>query len=261
MGADSSLIFKPFEETGSQISHETVSSGQSWVTISPFVATISGQKTNVIAGYLSGDRNGATITIAGKRSSDSDFSDITTIKPDENGLFLWAVTTGHKDLDLFRITARTSSTAVQSNAVRFTVANEGPTIKPDNSLDVVSFETKIPTLVQTLVPTPSGGSSQPALTSLSISTSMTDPQVGESFLISGRLTDRSGNGVGGATITIDEAGYSGSDPLSTTQTDSDGSFEFSVGVSYAYTVGFVAHYQGDENYNRATSNTLTFTAH
>jgi len=90
---------------------------------------------------------------------------------------------------------------------------------------------------------------------------MTTPAVGESFSISGQLTDQDGNGVSGATITIDEEGYSGSDHLSTTQTDSDGSFEFSVGVAYAYTVGFVADYAGDENHNSAQSNTLTFTAY
>ena len=81
---------------------------------------------------------------------------------------------------------------------------------------------------------------------------MTNPAVGESFPVAGRLTDQNGNGISGASITIDEEGYSGSDHLSTAQTGSDGSFEFSVGVAYAYTVGFVAKYAGDEESQSCT---------
>ncbi|PKL60764.1 MAG: hypothetical protein CVV33_00995, partial [Methanomicrobiales archaeon HGW-Methanomicrobiales-4] len=142
---DSSLIVDPFAETSSRVLPKT--GGDIWVTISPFTASLSGQTTDMIAGYLSGDRNGATITIAGKRPSDTDFSDITTIKPDENGLFIWAFPAGLKDADLFRVTARSGSTEVQSNAIRFTTGSEDPIIQPV----VAPATTQIQTHTQTIV--------------------------------------------------------------------------------------------------------------
>ncbi|MFH0968053.1 MAG: hypothetical protein V1862_10260 [Methanobacteriota archaeon] len=126
-----SLTIVPYEFTTLSISPAPEpSSGQIWITISPFAASLSGQKTNLVAGYLSGDRTGATLTIAGKKPSDTDFSDITTIKPDENGLFIWAVPAGQKDVDLFRVTAKSGSTQVQSNAIRFTAVDEQPIVQP-----------------------------------------------------------------------------------------------------------------------------------
>ena len=126
----STLIIEPAQENTFEISPVSVSTADNWVTISPFAASLSGQKTYVLAGYLSGNRNGATITVAGKRASDTDFSDITTIKPDENGLFIWAVPAGLKDVDLFRVTAQSGSDHAQSNAIRFITGNNTPVINP-----------------------------------------------------------------------------------------------------------------------------------
>lgn len=253
IGQDSSVVILPDEEPPMQISS---SPGEIWVTISPFTATLSGQVTHMIAGYLGGDRAGATITISGKRSSDTDFSDITTIKPDDNGLFIWAVSSGQKDVDLFRVSARSGSNAVLSNAIRFTARSEDPIIRP--------VFAPVSTLIQTPVPTVTRSSSLPALTILTISARTTTPAVGEMLTISGRLTDQDGKGVGGATVTIDETGYPGAkqaEPFATTRTGSDGRFEFSLGVSFADTVGLVANYEGDENHHPSESNTLIFTAY
>jgi len=259
----------PYGITSSQISPISESSGKIWVTISPFTASLSGQTTHLVAGYLSGDRNGATITIAGKNPADTDFSDITTIKSDENGLFIWAVPAGQKDIDLFRVTAKSGSTQIQSNAIRFTASGTDPVIQPVvapvivPATSPVQIQTPIPVQPHIEVPVVvvTSSPSRSGATRLTISSPVTDPAVGERFTISGKLTDQDGNGISGATVTIDEEGYSGSDHLNTTQTGSDGSFEFSVGVAYAYTVGFVAAYPGDENYNPAQSNTVTVTAH
>ena len=76
-----------------------------WVTISPFISTLSGKETYLIAGYMSGARAGATLTIAGKGSNDSEFTELATITPDENGLFIWPVPTENEGLALFRITS------------------------------------------------------------------------------------------------------------------------------------------------------------
>lgn len=254
------IVIEIKDGASSRITQSSGVSRKIWVTISPFTATLSGQVTKMVAGYLSGDRTGATITIAGKRPSDLEFSDITTIKPDENGLFIWAVPTGQKDVVLFRVTARSGSTQVQSNEIRFTTDGGDLIVQP-----VIA---PVSTLIHAQTPTPvlmvPGGSSLPAMTQLTISTRTTTPAVGETLIITGRLTDQDGKGVDGATITIDETGYPGavqSEPFATTHSGSDGRFEFSLGVSFADSVGLVANYEGDESHNPAESNTLFFTAH
>jgi hypothetical protein len=256
-----SLTIAPIEKTTSRISPVADSSAQTLVAISPFTVSKSGETINLIFGHFSGDLAEATITITGKKASDADYSDITTVTTDKNGLFIWEVVDEQKDVEQFQVTAKSGTDTVKSNAINFIAESETPSISPAISPVVVSTTKPTQTPVQIPVQTPSDSSSPKVPTRLTISTTMTTPAVGESFSISGQLTDQDGNGVSGATITIDEEGYSGSDHLSTTQTDSDGSFEFSVGVAYAYTVGFVADYAGDENHNSAQSNTLTFTAY
>lgn len=283
IGQDPSLAILPDEGNSLQI---TRSSGEIWVTISPFTASLSGQKTNIVAGYLSGDRNGATITIAGKNPSDTDFSDISTIKPDENGLFVWAVPAVQKDMDLFRVTAKSGSNEVLSNAIRFTPGGEDaviePVVAPVTTTPVqtqvpiqtqirtqvpttvqTQIQTQVPTQIQTQPPTPvpTGGTSGPGSSTITISASTTTPAVGQLFQLSGRLTDQNGNGISGATVTINDTGYVGAydTPFATAQTGSDGSFVASVGVATTYTVGMVAVYGGDANHSPAQSNILMFT--
>jgi hypothetical protein len=234
-----------------------------WVTISPFSAALSGQKTNLLLGYLSGTRAGVTLTIAGRGSSDSDYSDITPITPDENGLFVWAVPTYQDNTVLFRVSARSGGTQVLSNAIRFTDEGKDPIADPVISPVKTTYQIIKPVLypVQTAIPVVSGEQSGFDLSHLIISASTTTPAVGEEVAITGSLTDQNGEGISGATVTMDESGYSGGEPLTTTQTSSDGSFKFTVGVSYAYTVGMLAHYKGDESHSSADSNTIMFAAH
>jgi uncharacterized GH25 family protein len=83
-------------------------------------------------------------------------------------------------------------------------------------------------------------------------------------MISGRLVDENGKGIGGATVSVDETGYPGavqSEPFDSTVTDSDGRFDFTFSVAFANTVGLVASYKGDETHSPAESNTLIFTTH
>lgn len=233
------------------------------VTISPFSAAISGQKTNLLVGYISGTRIGVTLTVAGKGGSDSDYSDITQITPDENGLFVWNVPLSQGNLDLFRISARSAGMEVLSNVIRFTDENKAPVADPVISPVKSTSPIIGPVLSRIQTPTPmvTREPSGFSLSHISISASTTTPAVGEEVAITGRLTDQNGAGISGATVTMDESGYSGGDPLTTTQTSSDGSFEFTVGVSYAYTVGMLAHYDGDGTHSSADSNTIMFTAH
>ncbi len=225
-----------------------------WVTISPFISTLSGKDTNLIAGYMSGARAGATLTITGKGPNDSEFTELATITPDENGLFIWPVPTENEGLALFRITAKTGTDQAISNAIRFTSSTDTePVIKP-----VVN--PKI-TPVQTIIPMVTRDPSEPGPTTLTISASTTTPKVGDEVVISGRLTDIDGKGISGATVTIDETGYPGassSEPFDTTQTGSDGRFRFTLSVKFANMVGLVANYAGDDKYRESESNTLTF---
>lgn len=256
MGIFPAVTLEPTEDTSLTISPASGTSSSPstiLVTVSPFISMLNGQETHIIVGYISGARSGATVKIAGKNASDSDFSDITTIKPDENGLFVWPVPSSKTDLDLFRVTAVSGNNQVLSNAIRFTPQVKDPVIKP------------VVNPVQTTIPmVTSSGSSVSELTQLSLSASTTSPKVGDEVVISGRLTDQNGKGISGATVTIDETGYPGAstgEPFVTTQTGSDGRFESSLSVKYANIVGLVANYEGDSKHHSAESNTLTFSSH
>ena len=75
--------------------------------------------------------------------------------------------------------------------------------------------------------------------------------------------DGQGKGISGAMVSIDESGYPGAagpEPFGKTMTDSDGSFEFDLHVSFANMVGLVASYEGDEFHSPAESNTLIFSS-
>lgn len=238
------------------------------ITISPFSAISTGQKTNQIVGYISTMQTGITLNIEGKEPADVDFSDIGEITPDENGLFLWSVPSSLENTAIFRVAARHNGGEVLSNVVRFADEENSdeekdpvavPVIAPVTSPVPIIKPVVSPVPVLTTVPTTSRSSY--SLSLLTISASTTTPAVGEEVTITGRLTDQDGNGISGATVTMDESGYTGGDPLTTTQTGSDGSFEFTVGVSYAYTVGMLAHYAGDSAHSAADSNTIMFTAH
>nr|WP_319539728.1 hypothetical protein [uncultured Methanospirillum sp.] len=261
---ESTLTIEPVvtRTPSSTVSSPSVS-GNVRVTISPFSVMVGDKQINQVIGFISGTRQGVTLTIAGKGKSDSEYSDITVVTPDENGLFAWAVPTSQTTLDLFRVSARSGGSEVVSNAIRFTNESEEsasePVISPVKPTSTIIRPSPPP--IQTVVPVASGTSSGFGLSRLSISASTTTPAVGETVTVTGRLTDQNGKGISGATVTMDESGYSGEDPLTTTQTGSDGRFTFTVGVSYPYTVGMAAHYDGDESHSSADSNTIMFTAH
>lgn len=227
------------------------------VTISPFISTLSDKETSLIVGYMSGARAGSTVTLEGKGSNDSDFKDIGTTTPDENGIFVWPVPTANKDLALFRVTVKTGSNQAISKVIKFT-SSDGtqPVVKP--------VVTQKNTPVQTVIPMVTHDTSTPVPTLLEISASTAMPKVGDSVVISGRLTDMNGNGISGARVTIDETGYQGasaSEPFDTTMTGSDGSFKFTLYVKFVNMVGLVANYAGDGKHQGTESNILTFTSY
>jgi hypothetical protein len=266
MGLFPTVVLTEEAEPASQATAKPASSNALWLTISPFSGALNGQDTYLIAGYLSGQRTGASLSIARKAPNESDFEELETIKPDDTGLFVWLVP-AEKAHGLFRATASSGSDSVVSNGIRFFADNvTGQGTKP--AISPVQAPSSLPDLKKsTSVSADSGKkstkSSVPALTTMSISSVTLTPVVGDELVISGRLTDSDGNGVEGATIKLDETGYPGaqqSEPLLSTQSDSDGRFEFAVTVKFANIVGLFAHYDGDDTHTGSESNTLTFSS-
>ncbi|PWR70573.1 carboxypeptidase-like regulatory domain-containing protein [Methanospirillum lacunae] len=258
MGIFPVVTLEPKE--GSSLSIEPaggIATQKNQVTISPFISTMSGKETNMIVGYMSGARADTTVTIEGKVSNDSDFQDLATITPDENGIFVWPVPTANKDIILFRVTSKTGDNQAISKTIKFTSSNSTePVVKP--------VVTQKITPVQTIIPMITRNPSIPIPTILEISASTSMPKVGDKVVISGRLTDMDGNGISGARVTIDETGYQGastSEPFDTTTTGSDGSFQFTLYVKFVNMVGLVANYAGDAKHQGTESNTLTFTSY
>jgi hypothetical protein len=234
-----------------------VSSGSKWVTISPFSGQINGEEAYLIVGYMSGTRTGVSLTVQGRGGADTDFREIESIKPDENGVFVWSVPTELVN-NLFRVIAKSGSDNILSNAIRFTEDVSLPPLNP-----AIKPVTNPVTPVQTAVPMVSGDTSGPSMTKLTLSAKTYTPTVGESISVTGRLTDNSGKGISGATINLDETGYPGaaqSEPFMSTTTDSNGNFEFELNVKFANTVGLYAFFEGDDDYYRSESRSLTFSS-
>lgn len=251
------------EEISPQNLSDISSSGKIGVTISKNTITFNKQKINLIAGYITGDLVGLKISIQGAKTSDSKFQDITTLHSDENGIFIWALEPEQKDLNFFRVSVQSGLTQVQSKTVGFSSATEDPIVQPA-IIPTLAVQTMDSTHFQVINQTSSNDSTIPSMSNLIISASSMTPAVGDLLIISGKLSDKDGKGIGGATVTIDETGYPGADtgsPFVTVQTASDGSFDTQLGVSAADTVGLVAKFKGDGNHSSAESNTITFTAH
>lgn len=258
MGIFPVVTLEPKEDSSQSIEPAGGTAAQKiQVTISPFISTLSGKETNLIIGYMSGAQAGNTVTIEGKGSNDSDFKDLATITPDENGIFVWSVPTANKDLILFRVTAKKGDNQVISKFIRFTSSNSTePVVKP--------VVTQRITPVQTVIPMITRNPSTPIPTLLEISANTAMPIVGDKVVISGVLTDMNNNGISGATVTIDETSYLGAsstEPLDTTQTGADGSFQFTLFVKYVNMTGLVAKYAGDSKHQETESNILTFTSY
>lgn len=264
MGLFPTVILDPEIEPTPQMTIKPGSS-TSWITISPFSGTLNGQETYMIAGYLSGSRSGSTLSIGRKASEMEDFEEIEKIKPDDTGLFVWLVP-AEKAHGLFRVTSMGSSGNAVSNGIRFFAENKSE-LNSKPAISPVQVPSSLPSTTKTSTgsdaPKDSGASSAPVMTTMDLRASTFTPAVGEEVAISGRLTDSNGKGVSGATINLDETGYPGAqkaEPFMTTQTDSEGNFEFTITTKFANVVGLYAYYNGDNAHTRSESNVITFSS-
>ena len=204
----------------------------------------------ILAGYVGGRNYNAEVTITGKMAVEDEFSEIVTIKAQENGIFVWAVPDTLKNVKYFQAIAKVSGAIAKSEIV----ATSGLS-------GYVPAETGSSTPSSTIVAATQPESSVPSITSLTLSANTVRPKVGDSVELSGRLVDSNGKGVSRATITIEVPDY-GTDfePLLTTSTDGDGRFSATINTWEGGGVPVRAVFEGDDDFLASTSNTLTFYA-
>jgi hypothetical protein len=225
------------------------SSVDHWVKLSHFPAGSTAGEPAILSGYVGGRNYNANVTIAGKKNSSDIFHNIITIRPQDNGVFVWAIPKGLDIVQFYQATATVGGIQAKSEIVSTSV-NKGD--KP-----ISTTPTSIITSATTAVTT---AKSLPISTSLTLSADSLHPVVGQEVTLTGRLTGN-GKGISGATISIEVPDY-GTDflPLISTQTDSDGRFSATINTTEGGVVPVQAVFEGDDKYMSSTSNTLTFTA-
>lgn len=240
-----------------------------WVKLSYFPAGSAAGQPAILSGYVGGNYYNADVTIAGKKNSSDIFHDIITVRPQENGVFVWAIPNNLAIVQFYQATATVGGTQAKSEIVSTSVINKAKPVSTNSTTAVAatSVASPAPTQVSTAssvassVPTQvSTASSLPVSTSLTLSADNLRPAVGQEVILSGRLT-ANGKGVSGKTITIEVPDY-GTDflPLISTQTDSDGRFSATINTTEGGVVPVQAVFEGDDKFMSSTSNTLTFTA-
>ena len=226
-----------------------------WVKLSYFPAGSAAGQPAILSGYVGGNYYNADVTIAGKKNSSDIFQDIITVRPQENGVFVWAIPNNLAVVQFYQATATVGGTPAKSEIISTSVINKAKPVSTNSTTAIAA------TSVVSSATTPaSTSSSLPVSTSLTLSADNLRPAVGQEVILSGRLT-ANGKGVSGKTITIEVPDY-GTDflPLISTQTDSDGRFSATINTTEGGVVPVQAVFEGDEKYMSSTSNTLTFTA-
>lgn len=221
-------------------------SGEPWIIISSLPLVTKSGKITVLTGHLGGSSSDAekTVTVYGREKGSDTVTELDTVTTDSQGMFIWPVP-GDSEYDALSV--RTTGSNPVSASIRVN-------IKPGETEPVIMV-TKKPTST----PTPDNRS---VPTMITLSASTRNPQVGTDVTFSGKLIDSNRKGVKGTVTAMatNENGF-GSGELTSTSTDDQGNFDFTVKTWQAGTVPVYVKYDGDENHLPSESNTLMFSAY
>jgi hypothetical protein len=227
-----------------------ISNPDFWVKLSYYPRGSSDGEPALLSGYVGGRNYNTQVTIAGKTVAGDDFHNIITIRPQDNGVFAWAVPDKLKDVLYYQATATVGGTDVKSEIVKTTdVTAYTPASVPAITSSTSSSKTSTKTSTATV----------PVITTLTLSSDTLSPSVGSEVQLSGRLTDSNGKGVSGEKISIEAPDW-GTDflPLTSAITESDGGYTATIKTHEDGIVQVRAIYEGSDSYLSSTSNTLTF---
>lgn len=238
-----------------------------WVKLAYFPPGTSAGQPALLSGYVGGRYYNAEITITGKMTAPDEFHDIITIKPQENGIFVWAIPDTLSEVAFYQAIAKVGGVGEKSEIVRTSrISAYEPVASASqipSSSNGIASSVHNPDYPDESSPAIIAGSEDTIqrITRLTLSADSLRPAVGEEVVLSGRLTDDKGKGVAGVTITIEVPDY-GTDflPLTTTTTDGEGRFSESINTWQGGVVPVRAVYEGDDQYLGSSSNTLTFHA-
>lgn len=241
------------------------SSVDHWVTFSYFPAGSEPGQPAILSGYVGRRSYNAEVTITGKKNAADVFHKIITIRPQENGVFVWAIPDDLQIVQFYQAIARVGDIPAKSEIVSTSLGTDEIPVSSDpssafatDSIASSTSDTSAP--VSTASAPASTSSSLPIITYLTLSANNLRPAVGQEVTLSGSLTGN-GKGVPGAIISIEVPDY-GTDflPLVSTTTDSNGRFTATINTWEAGVVPVRAVFAGDDKYQAATSSILTFTA-
>jgi len=227
-----------------------------WVKLAYYPSGSSSGQPALLAGYVGGKNYNAEVTIAGKKETSDDFQNIITIRPQENGVFVWAVPEKLKDVIFYQATASVAGVPVKSEIVKTTSLSA--------YTEVPANPEKTPKPVTTIIAASTATSNAvtagvPVITTLTLTSDTLSPKVGEDVELYGRLTDSNGKGISGMKISIEAPDY-GTDflPLTKAVTGSDGGFSATIKTYEDGVVPVRAVFEGTDSYLASTSNTITF---
>jgi hypothetical protein len=89
-----------------------------WVKLAYYPAGSSSGQPAILAGYVGGNNFNSKVTIGAKKDASGDFKDLVTIKPQDNGVFVWAVPDKIKDVNFYQATAVIGGVPAKSDIVK-----------------------------------------------------------------------------------------------------------------------------------------------
>lgn len=96
----------------------TKTSPDFWIKMAYYPPGSASGQPAILAGYVGGKNYNADVTIGAKKEAGDEFHDIVTIKPQENGVFVWAVPDKLKNVTFYQAKAIVGGVPVKSEIVK-----------------------------------------------------------------------------------------------------------------------------------------------